>query len=705
MADIFISYARSDNVNNSVQNFLELLLTRYKTQFGKVLTPFIDFKNLEIGDNWNSEIENAAITSDLMLAFLSPSYLQSTYCGKEWRCFYNKNEEDEDKSILPIEIVPLEDNEHGYSVIEDLINEQIETYDQALKLQIGKFSDFENNEAEKEKFIKNLCYSIRNKLKKKKPDKPIKNIHIINEKIDKLEDDRYNEIYEKILAEERSFRELKPVCVIYTGGTVGMVREENKNKDSVLKIGNVEDLKDHIYKLKELEFDVDFYSYEKPLDSSNIVSKDWVKLAMIIKALYVHYQGFVILHGANTMAHTASALSFMFKNLSKPVILTGAEIPLIQLNSDAEQNVMRAIQAAAPESKRSKGNIPEVCIVFGNSVIRGNRATKKHSLNINEGFYSPNYPVLGTIDNNEISLNHREIRKVDYNKINRDKLELNPDMAKSGIFVFEVYPDMELEYYLSVFENKNLRGVIIKTYGTGNIPDMPPDFLNVLERLIKRDVIIVNITQCPHGYVELRLFETNARLFDIGVINGGDMTLEAAYCKLKHLLGKYPNGDISSVKAIKEEMQIDKAGELTFSSYTITYGKNGDKTIAAPIFKGTPKNIGHLKFDPSDIDHAYLRIQGINILTEGLDKFHVKIYVNRNSVTLKELAEDENYKIGSFIRSFKKGEIISHNIEVTDKIRQLIKYEAINFTIQVVSADNQHFDFESLELTIFTRNK
>ena len=166
---------------------------------------------------------------------------------------------------------------------------------------------------------------------------------------------KYEEIKRKIGSINRAYPELNPVCVIYTGGTVGMVRIEELNRNSELKIGDIDEVVDYLPKIKELEFDIDFYSYKKPLDSSNITSDDWVNLGEIIAELYKYYQGFVILHGANTMAYTASALSFMFENLTKPIILTGAEIPLVELNSDAEQNIIRSIQAAAADLPRGSG--------------------------------------------------------------------------------------------------------------------------------------------------------------------------------------------------------------------------------------------------------------------------------------------------------------------------------------------------------------
>jgi len=452
------------------------------------------------------------------------------------------------------------------------------------------------------------------------------------------------------------------------------------------------------------------------LDSSNINSDDWAKLAGIISELYGFYQGFVILHGSNTLAYTASALSFMFQNLDKPIIISGAEIPLVGLNTDANYNVIRAIQAAAPEHSKSLGNIPEVCVLYGNSLLRGNRSTKKRALSTTDGFYSPNYENLGDVTHDKPTLHHRLIRKSPSRMDGREaKLEVRRKIDKHGVMIIDVYPDMNFDYYSEILQiairDYNLKGLIIQTYGTGAAPDYPSTFIDVLQKLIKKNVVIINLTQSPFGSVELRLFENNARLFDIGVVNGGDMTLEAAFCKLKYLLGIYSwPGDIN---AIKQHMQIDLRGELTNSAYSILYHKNQDEIIVDPIFHGNVKAI--YQFDAANIESAVLRIQNVEIFDFDPnfgEELNVKFYFNRSEVSLEETEEDQYYKIGSFKQKLDVDNIegieikkFSKNIDVTDKIRRLIHSDTTTIYMQVVSDTQQPFKFESLKLTIFTHSK
>ncbi|MFV0507091.1 MAG: asparaginase [Bacteroidales bacterium] len=317
----------------------------------------------------------------------------------------------------------------------------------------------------------------------------------------------------------------KSVLLIYTGGTIGMVFNHEKNTLTPVDFDRIEK---ELPELRRFDFNIDTISFDSVIDSSNITFESWIDIANIIQDKYYQYDGFVVLHGTDTMAYTASALSFMFSNLAKPIVLTGSQIPIGILRTDGKENLITALEIAASYSDDGRADVPEVSIFFNSVLYRGNRALK-WSADQFEAFKSPNYPVLAVagID-------------IDF----RRNFIMHPGNALFGVdfrlsnevACVRIFPSMQVDYLRYIASLSNIRGLIIETYGAGNMPTNKV-FSSALEDIIEQGVIVLNISQCMTGSVNMSAYETGKHLLDIGVINGGDMTIEAATTKFMHLLG------------------------------------------------------------------------------------------------------------------------------------------------------------------------
>lgn len=337
---------------------------------------------------------------------------------------------------------------------------------------------------------------------------------------------------------------MNSILIIYTGGTIGMVRDEDTG---ALKAFDFDSLLNEIPEIKKFKCNIESVSFEEPIDSSNMQPKNWLQIAQLIFDNYNKHDGFVVLHGSDTMSYTASALSFMLENLSKPIILTGSQLPIGAIRTDAKENLLTAIEIASLK-KNGKAVVPEVAIYFEYDLYRGNQSTKSSAEDF-EAFSSPNYPVLA-----EAGVSLKFNQSVIY-KPNNKQLKLNK-FLNTNIATIKLFPGITEQQIFSIINIPNLKAIVLETFGAGNASTQIW-FIDLLIEAIKKDVIILNISQCEGGSVEQGKYETSSSLDKIGVISGKNMTYETAITKLMYLLGTE-----LSTQQIKKWLQKSLRGEI-----------------------------------------------------------------------------------------------------------------------------------------------
>ena len=339
----------------------------------------------------------------------------------------------------------------------------------------------------------------------------------------------------------------RQVLIIYTGGTIGMVKSPETNSLVPMDFSNI---RNKVPELQMFDFDVHTITFDPPIDSSEMCPTTWAKIAQFISINYATYDGFVVLHGTDTMSYTASALSYMLHNLSKPVVLTGSQLPMGTIRTDGKENLIAALEIAAAQEHGS-AIVPEVCVFFQSKLFRGNRTTKYNAENL-MAFRSENYPALAEVGI-DIKYSYPYIRYV----VSSGKFSVSEKMD-TNVAVLKIFPGITRNIVHAFFSVPGLRGVVLETFGSGNAPTTQW-FIDELAEAVQRGIMIVNVTQCMAGSVEMWRYDTGRHLQEIGIVSGRDMTTEAALTKLMYLLGNYSDSDEIKMmlnKSLRGEISI-----------------------------------------------------------------------------------------------------------------------------------------------------
>lgn len=341
----------------------------------------------------------------------------------------------------------------------------------------------------------------------------------------------------------------RSILLIYTGGTIGM----KQDPDTLALVPfNFNQIIEEVPELKKFGCRIDAHSFDPVIDSSDVVPQFWVELAELIQANYEKYDGFVVLHGTDTMSYSASALSFMLEDLEKPVVFTGSQLPIGMLRTDGKENLISSIEIAAAQDAQGRAIVPEVCIYFESYLYRGNRTTKYNAENF-RAFRSANCPVLAEVGIH-IKYNTSCIR---YPQEWGKPLKVHSKLD-TGVASLKIYPGLTQPVMDAVIDTPGIRGLIVETFGSGNAPTSKW-FVESVKRAVAKGLVVLNVTQCQAGSVDMDAYATGVALKNVGVVSGYDSTFEAALVKLFFLLGHYcDNEDVKAnlLKNVRGEISL-----------------------------------------------------------------------------------------------------------------------------------------------------
>ncbi len=493
----------------------------------------------------------------------------------------------------------------------------------------------------------------------------------------------------------------KGVLLIYTGGTIGSMPKDPTDEASPQIVVGWDEFLSRTPQLAEdnLGFRIGFQQTSKLLDSCNIGPAIWIEIAQIVAKHYDEYEGFVVLHGTDTMVYTASALSFMLVNLGKPVVLTGAQrAHLFQVRNDALQNMITALMIANPRAARIP-LIPEVMVLFGQDLLRGNRSRKRDA-NGYAAYESPKFPPLAKIGAN-IEVDESRIRRIPTQSFFvRRNLQLD-------VIDFNVFPGVvENGIADRLLDNKDFqpKGVVVRAYGAGNIPT-DEHFLKRFSESAKRGVVFYNVTQCTEGRVELGLYETSNLLLDFGMVSGSDLTPEAALVKLMVGLGDEDLAD--DVIGLRNFLQTNQSGEQSTSIYEVPYpvapGAQLDSSKAR--FRFAPDRDLQGDWGPEALERVVLRLYGAAVTGSGPQKdqpIDLALYAGLSSNEEPAGPSSPKYA-GSARRAPTKGKTIL-SFDVSDVTRRLFKPgQRASFSI-FLSSNEGSLSWDRAELALFAKD-